>query len=212
MTNWFFTKIRNAYTKLNNKYQCFQRRRPLKNRDFSIISNNCWGGIISRHYGLPYNSPTCGLGIKGNDYIKFCKNIKYYLSLKLQFIDFEDSKFRSFYEGFNPFPVAKLDDIEVYFSHYHSEHEAAEKWYRRAKRINWDNVIFKISHRECFSDKDIADFAALDLPNKLIIAERELTYKTVIIPGISTYVGDETDLIFEHMDVTEYLNSLKRDE
>lgn len=208
MINWIFRKIRNAYAKLDNKYSCYKRRRKLKNRDFSIISNNCWGGLISQYYGLPYMSPTCGLLIGGIDYIKFCRNIKYYLSIKLEFINFEDAKFRHQYQGFKPFPVARLDDIEIYFIHYHSEEEAAEKWYRRTKRINWDNIIFKISHRESFTNEDIEVFAALDLPNKLIIAEKGNTYKTVIIPGISTYVGDETPLIFEHLDVTEYLNSL----
>ena len=210
MINWVFCKIRNAYVKLDNKYQCYKRRRKLKNRDFTIISNNCWGGLISQYYGLPYMSPTCGLGIRGNDYIKFCNNIRHYLSLKLEFIKFENSKFREQYQGFKPFPVGKLEDVEVYFTHYHSEEEAAEKWYRRAKRINWDNVIFKISHRESFSDDDIKAFALLDLPNKLIIAEKDYGEKTVIIPGISTLVGDETPLIFEQLDVTSYLNALKK--
>lgn len=210
MVNFIIRKIHNAFIKLDIKYQCYKRRRLLKNRSFSIISNNCWGGLISQHYGLPYMSPTCGLGIRGKDYIKFCSNIKYYLSLKLEFIDLKDSKYRFQYNGFRPFPVARLDDIEIYFTHYHSEEEAAEKWYRRAKRINWNNVIFKLSHRESFTEDDIREFAELDLPNKLIFAEKEYGEKTIIIPGISTFVGDETPLIFEEMDVTEYLNSLKR--
>lgn len=205
---WIFRKIRNAYVKLNNWYQCYKRRRKLKNRDFSIISNNCWGGLISQYYGLPYMSPTCGLLINGNDYIRFCKHIQQYLSLKLDFIEFESSKFHHKYPDYKSFPVGMLGDVEIDFMHYHSEAEAAEKWYRRTKRINWDNIIFKISHRESFTDEDIEAFAALDLPNKLIIAEKGNTYKTVIIPSISTYVGDETPLIFEHLDVTEYLNSL----
>lgn len=209
-TNWLIQKIHNAGIKLVNKYQCFKRRRKLTNRNFSIISNNCWGGLISQYYGLPYKSPTCGLGIRGRDYIKFCKNIKDYLSLKLEFIRFEDSKYKEQYQGFNPFPVAKLGDIEVYFSHYHSEEEAAEKWYRRVERINYDNIIFKLSHRESFTDADIEEFASLNLPNKLIFAEKDYGDKTVIIPGIRSFVGDETPLIFKEMDVTEYLNSIAK--
>lgn len=209
MHSWFLRKARNAVVKLDNRLQCYRRRRLLKNRDFTIISNNCWGGLISQHYGLPYRSPTCGLGIRGYDYIKFCANLKYYLSLRLKFIKFEDSKFKAQYKGFKSFPVAKLGDIEIYFSHYDSEEEAAEKWYRRAKRINWDNIIFKLSHRESFTEEDVKAFASLDVPNKLIFAEKHFADKTVVIPGISTLVGDETPLIFDAMDVTEYLNSLK---
>lgn len=210
MFKWIYQKVINAYTKLDNKWQCYKRRRKLKNRDFSIISNNCWGGLISQYYGLPYMSPTCGLLINGTDYIKFCKDIKHYLSLKLEFFNFADSIFNSEVYGTVPFPVAKLGDIQIGFVHYATPKEAAEKWYRRAKRINWNNVIFKLSQRESFSDEDVEAFAALELPNKLIIAEKGSTYKTVIIPGISTYVGDETPLIFEHLDTTQYLNSLKR--
>lgn len=210
MIGWFRQKIQNAFIKLDNKYQCWKRRRKLRRTDFSIISNNCWGGLISQYYGLPYMSPTCGLLINGEDYIKFCKNIRYYLSQKLEFFNYYNSKFHLHNPDYKPFPTASLGDIEIDFMHYSTEEEAANKWYRRAKRINWDNVIFKISHRESFTDEDIEDFAELDLPNKLIIAEKGDTYKTVIIPGISTYVGDETPLIFEHLDVTEYLNSLNR--
>lgn len=210
MTSWFINKIINAYTKLNNKYQHYKRRANLKNRDFTIISNNCWGGLISQYYGLPYMSPTCGLLINGNDYIEFCKRIKYYLSLRLNFINYEASRFKCLYPDGQPFPVAKLDDIEIGFVHYHSEDEAAEKWYRRTKRINWDNIIFKLSHRESFSEEDIQTFASLDLPNKLIFAEKPFGEKTIVIPGISTFVGDETPLIFEHLDITDYLNSLKK--
>ena len=36
---------------------------------------------------------------------------------------------------------AMLDDIEIYFMHYKTEALAAEKWYRRCERINWDNII-----------------------------------------------------------------------
>lgn len=210
MIDYIVRRSRNAIVKAENKWQCYKNRRPLKNRDFSIISNNCWGGLVSQHYGLPYNSPTCGLGIRGVDYIRFCSDIHRYINLQLQFIPFEESSRRNQYIGFRPFPVARLDDIEIYFTHYHTEEEAATKWYRRAKRINWDNIIFKLSHRESFTEDDIKNFAALDLPNKLIFAEEDYGETTVIIPGISTYVGDETPLIFERMDVTKYLNSLKR--
>lgn len=210
MIRWLFTKYRNVCVKLDTRYQCYKRRRKLKNRDFSIISNNCWGGLVSQYYGLAYKSPTCGLLINGSDYIKFCKDIRHYLTLKLDFFNFEDSTFTYLSRDNMSFPVARLGDVQIGFVHYATPEEAAEKWYRRAKRINWDNVIFKISHRESFSDDDIKAFALLDLPNKLIIAEKDYGEKTVIIPGISTLVGDETALIFEQLDVTSYLNALKK--
>lgn len=51
------------------------RRSKIKNKDFTIISNNCWGGYVYRYYGLEYNSPTIGGYFFSEDYIKFLKNL-----------------------------------------------------------------------------------------------------------------------------------------
>lgn len=37
------------------------RRKGLENTDFTIISNNCWGGMVYESYNLPKQSPTVGL-------------------------------------------------------------------------------------------------------------------------------------------------------
>ena len=36
------------------------RKKQLKSTDFTIISNNCWGGMIYESYNLPKESPTVG--------------------------------------------------------------------------------------------------------------------------------------------------------
>ena len=197
------TKIR-----FSNKAKQMENRSKLKNKDFTIISNNCWGGLISQKYGLPYRSPTCGLLICGDDYIKFCADIKHYLSQELNFIEFSEGKYSKTFEGMN-FPVAKLCDIEIYFMHYHSNEEAAEKWYRRSKRINWDNIVYKISERETFTPEDMQNFAALPLENKLIFASRKYTEDTIVVPELNTFVGDETPLLAEYFKEAKYLNKLK---
>ena len=185
-----------------------KKRIRLRNQNFTIISNNCWGGLISQKYGLPYRSPTCGLLIMGDDYIKFCANLKHYLSQKLEFINFSDGKYSGVINH-APFPVAKLDDIEVYFMHYATEEEAAEKWYRRAERVNWDCIIYKISERETFTPEIMQKFAELPLENKLIFASQKYTDDTVIIDGIDTYIGDESPLIEKYFDDAKYLNQVK---
>ena len=45
--------------------------------DYSIISNNCWGGMIFSNLHKKYNSPTVGLYFFSDEYIKFLKNINY---------------------------------------------------------------------------------------------------------------------------------------
>ena len=66
----------------------------LKNKTFSIISNNCWGGVVYDKYGLKYLSPTIGCYFYAEDFLKFCENLKYYLSLPIKMISLEESKYK----------------------------------------------------------------------------------------------------------------------
>ena len=63
-----------------------KRRNKINNDNFTIISNNCWGGMIYESYNLQKQSPTIGLFFKSSDYIKFISNLEYYLSQDLKFI------------------------------------------------------------------------------------------------------------------------------
>ena len=193
---------------LRQRYQISRNRRKLKNIDFTIISNNCWGGIISEKYGLRKNSPTCGLLINGEDYIKFCRNLKYYISLKLDFFPFEDSKYGYLYPN-QKFPVAKLGDIEVYFMHYANEDIAADKWYRRCKRINWNNIVYKISQKETFTKELIQEFMDLELDNKLCFCYDNIE-NAIIIPELKDLKSDETSLFQKYFDEAIYLNKIKK--
>lgn len=56
------------------------RRIGLK-KQFTIFSDNCWGGRLYDKFALQYLSPTIGLAIEESDYIKFLLNLDYYISL-----------------------------------------------------------------------------------------------------------------------------------
>lgn len=205
---YLFHKIKNGIkVRVSNYISQRINRRRLIRTDFSIISNNCWGGLISQKYGLKYLSPTCGLLILGHDYIKFCANIKHYLKQELLFFPFSESKYFEMYKDYD-FPVAMCDDIEIYFMHYATEKEAAEKWYRRAERINWDFIVYKLSEREAFTKQDMLDFSALPIENKIIIGEEKYSEDTIVIEGIHSYCGGEEDIIAEVFDEAKYFNSI----
>lgn len=209
-------KIKNAMIKIDNKYQCFKRRRRLRYKDFSIISNNCWGGFIYQYFGLKYTSPTIGLFIMEKDYVKFCSDLKYYISLELEFIKVEESKYyMKLTNGGKDtitYPVARLDDIEVFFMHYTSKEEAKEKWERRRQRINYDRLLIKMSQRNDCDYKTLKDFCELPYKNKVCFTEQEQNDSCCIkINGLSELNkrgGDEAKMIFSQIDVTDLLNSL----
>lgn len=51
-------------------------RKRLKNRDFTIIANNCLAGCIYHDLKLRFDTPTVNLYIPFPDYIFFLKNLK----------------------------------------------------------------------------------------------------------------------------------------
>lgn len=141
------------------------RRRLLKNDDFTIISNNCWGGICYEYFGMQKKSPTVGMWFFAEDYLKFVKNLKYYTSLQLKIIHPEQSKNydKLVKMGSESGLVGVLGDIEIILLHYHDPKVAVEKWNRRIERINWNNLIIKFSYmNECTYDM-LKEFDELDL-------------------------------------------------
>ena len=138
----------------------------LENTDFVIVANNCFGGQVYKSFGLPYNTPFVGMFLYGPCYLKLLQDFKGYMNEELVFVEESVYKDRS-----KTYPVAKLGDIELHFSHYTSEEEASEKWYRRRNRMmknfDLDNFYFIISDRERVDDNIIKDFHKLPFKNKL---------------------------------------------
>ncbi|MGK7952415.1 MAG: DUF1919 domain-containing protein [Xenococcaceae cyanobacterium] len=112
----------------------------LTDKHFTVISDDCWGAEVYRELGLPYATPFIGCFINPQDYLNLLENLRHYLSLPLNFIP-SNKKL----PGKNHvFPIALLGNIEINFMHYQTEEEVKQKWERRLKRINWNNLFFKI--------------------------------------------------------------------
>lgn len=99
----------------------------VRNKNFTIISNNCWGATIYQELNLHYLTPFVGLYLNAPCYIKLLKKLAYYLKLPLTFT--ETSRYEIYNEkkrkGEWSYPVGLLDgDIEIHFFHYNSQEEA----------------------------------------------------------------------------------------
>lgn len=138
-------------------------RLRLRNRKFSIISSNCNGGVLCSDLGIPFNSPFVNLFIRASDFVKLCKNLKYYLDKDLSFVKENDDIY-----GFVEYPTAYLDDIKIYFMHYTNEKEALDCWERRKKRINFDNLFFLFTDRSGCTYSDLENFDKLPYKNKVV--------------------------------------------
>lgn len=158
-------KIVHKIMNKTNPYFASNRRKMLKDTDFTIISNNCWAGSVYRYYGLPYNSPTVGLYFFPEDYLKFVANLKKYVNTSIRFIPLEESGHKDILikKGQETVSIGVIDDIEVIFLHYHTQKEAVNSWDRRKKRIVWDNIIYKFSEMNGCTPEHLRKFDKLQL-------------------------------------------------
>lgn len=158
------------------------RRSQLKDKEFSIIANNCWAGFVYQYFGLEYESPFAGLFLFSPDYIELIKSLKNHMGKELLFIDPEKSKYRDILEKYgtlNKYPIGVLGDsgIEIHFLHYKDKIESKEKWDKRTKRINYDKLIFKFcdigTDVGVCSPKLIKEFTQMNFPRKICLTSME---------------------------------------
>lgn len=217
MKNTIKNKIKNYYLYSTAPL----RRKKILNPDVTIISNNCWGGMVSKTYDLKYNSPTVGCFFMAEDYIVFLRNLSDFLKADVNFISFTESKWVSYFNENNKIidcPIMQLkymdETIEIFMLHYKTEEEAREKWNRRKERVNLHNMIIKISEQNNFSSQILKDFELLDFNNKICFTSSSTyTGETVIRPveyekRMDIDINDEPRIRFKNFDLIKYINEL----
>ena len=142
---------------LENKLYNITKKKPLKNKNFTIISSNCVGGIIYHDLGLPFLTPTVNLSFDMNDFVKFVSNLKYYIDKDLIKLDTNKE-----------YPIGVIEDIKINFIHYKTFEEAKTKWDERKQRINYDNLFIIGTDKDNFTYETLKAFENLPYENKII--------------------------------------------
>ncbi len=206
LKNRYITNRRNI---LNSLFSSKRQKKLLK-KEFSIISNNCWGGLIYPYYGLPYMSPTAGLYFYDEDYLKFVGDLKRYINMDLKFISVYKSKHREvlFQKGQEKCPIGLLEDVEIIFLHYKTEDEARTKWNRRKKRICWDNIILKYSQSKLTTVEMIRYFESLPYKKVVFVTEDFQVNSQIIFPEFKKigWIPNDTDYLTKHFEPTDLIN------
>lgn len=133
--------LRKAWNKLRREHRrlvVWNYRRRLKNHDFTLISQNCVGGVMYNVLGLPFQSPTINLFIEDENFVKLVENLPHYMSQPAQ------PYLERYVDPVKPaiaYPKIKVDDIEICCMHFKDCREAVEAWERRRKRVNLNNVF-----------------------------------------------------------------------
>lgn len=160
------------------------RRKKVKCEDFTIISNNCWAGKCYEFLGMQKLTPTIGGYFFASDYVKFCKNLKKYLSMELEIIPIKESRHYDTLVslGQENVIVGRLDDVEIVFLHYTDKDVVIEKWKRRVERVNWDKIILKFSYQNQCSDELLQEFLAIEeYPKFALVGETVTGHKDEIV-------------------------------
>jgi len=216
-----FHKIRYLRAKFLDKQV---RYRKLKSPHVCIISNNCWGSMaFYQRFSIQYNTPTVGLFISDHDFMKFCSNLRYYLSLDLRFIRAQDSpafaEVRTWPIGNNSledysFPVAMINDVTIWFMHAKTNGEALIKWNRRKGRVDFDNIVIKWSQRYTDSEEVVKQFLSLPYTKKFGIVDAKCPIDSpelIKLEGwndLRNCGGDEIGWTSSKINTIKILNSL----
>lgn len=145
----------------------------VKNRNITILSNNCIAGFLYNDYNLKFNSPTINLQMSPKDFVKFCGNIEHYLEYEpvevkqpivSEFVKLGGTKI--------DFPVGTIDDITIYFNHYTTFEDAKIKWQERKKRIKFDKIYVVLVDIVCDSEM-VHQFNKLKFKNKIILTSNQ---------------------------------------
>lgn len=147
----------------------------ISGRNFSIISANCWGGAVYEDLKLPYQSPTIGLFFYAPCYITFLKDLRYFLSCDLEFIETSKYEDANQYRNENyAYPIGKLDnEVEIHFLHYKTVEEARDKWTRRKKRVDFDHLYIAMTDRDHCTYQLMEEFDRLPYSRKVIFTGKK---------------------------------------
>ncbi|MBD5136065.1 MAG: DUF1919 domain-containing protein [Lachnospiraceae bacterium] len=145
-------------------YFDFKKYVRVREADISILSRNCFAGILYHYLQMQFRSPFINMFMTGVDFNKLVKNSKKYLDSELYYIETRHGNIVNM-----DYPVCALNDITLYMNHYSDFESAADSFYRRVKRVNLSNVYYVATAH----DEDvIEEFLQIDVPNKLLITNR----------------------------------------
>lgn len=202
--------------KFRERLYRYRLRRRVKNRNFTLISQNCFAGGVYEDLNIQYKTPIVGLFLYPKCYLNMLENIE---SINFENIEFiSKSKYEQanrYINNVRKYPIAKLDnrDIEIHFLHYNNTKEALDKWIRRSQRINLQNLFIVFSDRDGCTIDEINRFDKLKYKNKVFISSKKynIESKNIILDiyqndGVIGDLYNNRWVYRKVFDIAEWLN------
>ena len=112
----------------------------IRKTNISIVSNNCWGGVIYHTLGMECRSPFKNVSFSSNDYIKIIGDLKHYLSVDPVWTGKKEMDTNQNREV----PMLELDDVLIKCNHDLDVGKAIQNWKRRRDKFNWNNILIEM--------------------------------------------------------------------
>lgn len=160
----------------------------IKNKEITIISNNCFGGMFYKHYGLKFNSPTIGLFIRPSEYIKFLECLPQIVGGGYTLIEKTAAEVK--------WPVGVLhvnqsnEDVEINFMHYKNFKEAETKWNRRMSRIDLEHAIIFLMHTPLLMHTDLERYENIKYGTKIFAYDQQKLGEVKGLKNVRCYATD----------------------
>lgn len=168
-----------AYGKAANVAEPDTIKKAALKKDWTIVSDNCFGVAYMKALNKPYESPFFSMYIYAPDYLLLLENFDEYMKLTPKA---QTPAGKSKYKRKPPsYPVIILEGskgpVEIHFAHEkQSPQEAIRKWESRTKRMNMDksDMFVKMDSRDRFTVDLGKRFLALkQFPHKrLFVSEK----------------------------------------
>jgi uncharacterized protein (DUF1919 family) len=185
-------------------------KQAVRNRRFSVVAINCWGGDIYRDLEIPYQTPFVNLYLPLDSFVGLLENFETAIHAPLEFVDESRCK------GKLPFPIGLLmGQYEIHFMHYKTQEEAREKWCRRRDRMvtDLDDCFFMLMHLGASYADELGRFDRLPFRNKVLFVDRpmaELPNAVVVPPRNGTYEEGDGPALYQrcqrYFDLPAWLN------
>lgn len=159
-------------------------RSQVSDKQVSIISQNCIGGVFYHDMEKQFLSPTINLYFGCPDFVRFVLELENYIRLELQ-MQWEEE-----------YPVGMLGDVKIHFMHYQTCTEAKEAWERRKARINWDNILVLSTDMEDFSQETFELWKQIPYQKVLFAAKQWADESCIYFPQYKEQ-GQVADLILK---------------
>lgn len=155
---------------MDNELELFRSKN--KNKDFTLISRDCVGGVLYHQLGLKFLSPTINLFLTPTDFNYFCLYLEDYLDGCLE--EYKGDEVDYPVGLLYPKKGSKCDrPVKIGFMHYETFDIAANKWNERKERINRYNIY--VLNTMCYP-LEIAE-----LSSELIKQWNQIKFKKVIL-------------------------------